>query len=98
MGSVENVLFLSGNFLKKHFSIPIYNIQKSVTHLGVTVPFKNNCKNSCMMAINQAVCGATSQMKPRNFDLPQKRNITAKLIFNRKHTHVTPVNSQKREN
>lgn len=62
-----------------------------VTHLGVTVPFSSNCKNSCEIATNQPVCGATSQMKPRNRDLPQKTSITAKLIFSTKHAHVTPV-------
>lgn len=44
--------------------------------------------------MNQALCGATSQMKPRKRDLPQKLNITAKLIFNIKHAHVTPVKTE----
>lgn len=61
-----------------------------INYLGVTDPFRNNCKNSCLIAMSHAICGATSQMKPRNRDLPQNRKMTIKMIFSSKKTHVTP--------
>lgn len=61
------------------------------TYLRVTDPLKNNCKNNCLIANSQAMCGAISQMAPRKRLLPHNRKNNPSSIFKSKNTQVIPI-------
>lgn len=61
-------------------------------YLGVTVPLKNNCRNSWRMARSQAMCGATSQMAPLKRLLPQSFRKTVSPMLSTRNEHVMPGN------
>lgn len=56
---------------------------------------RNNCKNNCVIAKIQARSGEISHTAPRNRDFPQNFRNTARLMFSKRNTHVTPVNEIK---
>ena len=64
-------------------------------YLGVTVPFKNNCRNNCFIAISQASGAASSQNTPRKRDLPHILKQTAKVMLSNRKMHVTPEKKMK---
>lgn len=67
----------------------------SDVYLGVTVPLRNNCRNSCVIAKIQARSGEISHTAPRKRDFPQNFRKTARLMFNKRNTHVTPAKRNK---